>query len=135
MIFGVSTPLIRRKIHAPIASWNSCLNYALTPSLVNLGSLTLNPHRMLISFGKFTRWLRHGITTWIPYSFPLGQYALNITCPSGISYGNSQDGSSVLGIPIYLGMNGTLLAVHLSSILFVVELVEGKEYPPPRWYT
>ena len=36
-VFGVSPPLIRRQIHAPIASGNSCLNAALKPSLVNLG--------------------------------------------------------------------------------------------------
>ena len=61
--WSVTPSFIKRQIHAPIASGNSCLNNALTPSLVNLGSLTLTPHPMLISFGKFSRWKRHGMTT------------------------------------------------------------------------
>ena len=43
---------IKRQIHAPISSGNSCLNNALTPSLVNLGSLTLNPPPYVDKFWK-----------------------------------------------------------------------------------
>ena len=53
---GVPPPLIKRQIHAPIALGNSCINVALTPSLVNLGSLKITPHTMLISFGKLSRY-------------------------------------------------------------------------------
>ena len=53
---GGAPPLIKRQIHAPIALVNSCLDAALMPSLVNLGSLTLTPQHMLISFGIFRIW-------------------------------------------------------------------------------
>ena len=63
------------------------------------------------------------MTTQLPPSLPLRQYSLTITCPSGISDGRFQDESSFLVRPIHLGISGTLLAVHFSVILFVIELV------------
>ena len=54
--FGVSNPLIKSQIHAPIVWGDSYLNAALTPSIMNLGSLKLTPHPMLIIFGKSARW-------------------------------------------------------------------------------
>ena len=53
VFFGVSPILIKRQIHAPIVLGHSFINADLTPSLVNLCSITLTPYPMLISFGKF----------------------------------------------------------------------------------
>ena len=43
----MSPSLIKRQIHAPIDLGDSCLNSALTPSLVKLFSLTLTPHHIV----------------------------------------------------------------------------------------
>ena len=56
--FGVSYPLIKRQIHSPIASGNSCLNAALTPSLVNLGSITLTPPPCVDKFWQIFQMLK-----------------------------------------------------------------------------
>ena len=52
------------------------------------------------------------MTTLLPYSLPIGKSALTIPCPYGISDGHDRYGYSVLGIPINLGMSGTLLSLH-----------------------
>ena len=52
-----SHPLWSRVKSMPLSPWEvSCLNITLTPLLVNLGSITLAPQPMLISFGKFAIW-------------------------------------------------------------------------------
>ena len=55
------------------------------------------------------------MTTWIPSSLLLGKSVSTSPCRSDIADGHDQDRSSVLGSPIHLLMNGTLLAVHFTA--------------------
>ena len=50
------TPFDQEENSCPYCLREFVYNDDLTSSLVNLGSLTLNTHPMLISFGKFARW-------------------------------------------------------------------------------